>query len=219
MRKNLATALFPETRQAILAVTLLEPERWWFMSDLARHLGVPPSSLQRELASLASAGILVRREEGRHVYYRADLNCPILGELQGILVKTVGLADALKDALAPLADSIDCAFVCGSIARGEVGSQSDVDLMVVGDVGLARLSPVLKDMGGAIGRAINPTVYPAKEFAKKLAAGHHFLTSVMQHEKLYLIGDETNLAEASGRKSRGKAQDEQKRDRRAARRR
>jgi DNA-binding transcriptional ArsR family regulator len=217
MRKSTADALFSGTRRAILAATLLQPERWWYLSDLARHLGATPSSLQRELASLATAGILMRREEGRQVYYRANPECPILAELQGIMVKTVGLADALKDALVPLAGSIDCAFVFGSFARGEADPESDVDVMVIGEVGLAALAPALQAVGERIGRTVNPAVYRASELAKKLAAGHHFLTTVMGQKKLFLIGDEDKLAKAVGRRRGAKASHKPPRTRRSAR--
>jgi len=168
---------------------------------------------------LAAAGILLRRQQGRQVYYRADSECPILKELQGIMVKTAGLADALKAALDASSDSIDCAFVYGSMAKGAAVSGSDIDLMVIGDVGLSELSPPLKESAERLGRSVNPTVYRPKEFAKKLAAGQHFLTTVMGQEKLYLIGDEDKLAETSSGGTGAKAPDKPTRTRRASRRR
>ena len=109
--KSLISALFPKTRQAVLATTLMHPDRWWFLADLARHIGVPPSSLQREMESLVEVGILLRRQEGKQVYFKPDPNCPILYELQGIMAKTVGLVDVLQDALSPFGKSIELAFV------------------------------------------------------------------------------------------------------------
>ena len=120
MRKTLlADVLFPRIRQGILAATVMRPERWWYLSDLARHLHVRPSSFQRELTSLVRAGILERRQEGRQVYYRPDPKCPILIELQGIMAKTAGLVDVLRQVLQPFAPRIECAFIYGSIARSE----------------------------------------------------------------------------------------------------
>ena len=138
-RKSLISVLFPKTRRAVLAATLMHPDRWWFLADLARHIGVSPSSLQREMESLVEVGVLLRREEGKHVYFRPDANCPILPELQGIMTKTVGLVDVLRDMLAPFKKAIKVAFVYGSIARSEELSESDVDLMIVGDAKLADL--------------------------------------------------------------------------------
>jgi DNA-binding transcriptional ArsR family regulator len=120
MRKSRALdALFPKTRQVILAATVLHPERWWYLSDLAKHLGVRPSSLQRELTSLVDAGVLRRRQDGNRVYFQAQPDCPFLPELQGLLVKTAGVVDTLREVLSPFAKRIDWAFVYGPMARAE----------------------------------------------------------------------------------------------------
>src|SRR5688500_14858429 len=92
-------ALFPNTRQRVLSATLLHPDRWWYLSDLARHLGVTPSALQRELASLVEAGILLNRKEGRMTYFCANKGCAIYRDLQNILVKTEGIAQQITRAL------------------------------------------------------------------------------------------------------------------------
>ena len=117
-------ALFPRTRQGVLAATLLRPDRWWYLSDLARHLRVPPSSLQRELAALTAAGILRRRRDGNRVYFQPNPECPLFAELQGMLLKTAGLVDVLREALRPLSASIDWAFVYGSIANSQERASS-----------------------------------------------------------------------------------------------
>jgi DNA-binding transcriptional ArsR family regulator len=196
MRKSAIEALFPATRNAILAATLMQPERWWYLSDLAQHLGVPPSTLQRELASLVEAGILRRKRDGNRVYFQPDPDCPLLPELTGLMTKTAGLLDVLREALAPFAGSIRWAFVYGSVARAEVRSASDVDLMVIGAVGLADLAPALRKAERRLGRPISATVYTPEEFVKKRQAGHHFLKTVLQDEKLPIMGHEHELATA-----------------------
>src|SRR5437870_5744088 len=128
-KKNLINALMPKTRQAILSATLLQPERSWYLTDLARFVGTQPSSLQRELANLVTAGILKANRQGRMVYFRADSECPIYPDLRGLLLKTAGLLEVLRDCLRPLAARIHCCFVYGSIARSEEDSRSDVDLL------------------------------------------------------------------------------------------
>ena len=198
-KKSLVAALFPKTRRAVLATTLMHPDRWWFLADLARHIGVPPSSLQREMESLVEVGVLLRRQEGKQVYFKPDPNCPILCELQGIMTKTLGLVDILRETLAPFKNCIKVAFVYGSIARGEELSESDVDLMVVGDVGLADLSPALHNAEERLAREVNPTLFSTEEFARKLKLGNHFLRTVAGAEKLLIFGSENDLAEAPGK--------------------
>jgi len=195
MRKIAALdALFPKIRQHLLAATLLNPERWWYLSDLAQFLSVTPSSLQRELSALTEVGILERRRDGNRVYYRPDPSCPFLSDLQGLLAKTIGLADILKEALEPVADALEFAFIYGSLARNEEISESDVDLMLIGSLRLSDLSAALREAERRLRRPINPTLFTLEEFREKWQSGNHFLRTVMQAEKIFLLGDAHELA-------------------------
>lgn len=197
MRKSAALdAFFPAVRQGVLAATLMHADRWWYLSDLAAHLGRRPSSLQRELASLTKVGVLESREEGNRVYYRANADCPFYSELKGLLTKTVGLVEVLGDALAPLAGDIEWAFVYGSMARHEERLDSDVDLMLIGKLRLSDAATPLKLAEEELGRPVNPSVYSKAEFAKKLRSGHHFAQTVMRDEKIFVLGDARDFAAA-----------------------
>src|SRR5665213_3762337 len=133
--RRIIDVIMPRTRQAILAATLLQPRRSWYAAELARHLGTSRSSLQRELVDLLDVGILKSRREGRMLYVQADPDCPVFLELRGLLSKTAGLLDLLRNALMPFADRIEFSFVFGSVARAEEVSASDIDLLIVGEVG------------------------------------------------------------------------------------
>jgi predicted nucleotidyltransferase len=207
-KKDLLDALFPRTRRAILTATLMDPAREWYLSDLARHIGVSPSSLQRELAGLVDAQILRRRVDGNRVYYRAEVDNPIFGDLRGLVLRTAGLTDVLAESLAGLRSRLAVAFVYGSVARGDESASSDVDLMVIGGVGLSELAPALKDAEARLLRPVNPAVYRAAEVVEKLRAGHHFLGTVLGGAKLFIVGGEEDLAAALGRAPRPAARHE-----------
>lgn len=197
MRKSpTIDALLPAVRQEVLAATLMHPERWWYLSDLAAQLKRSPSSLQREVVRLADAGILETRQEANRTYYRPNADCPLLPELTGLVAKTVGVADVVRRALAPVAKQIEWAILYGSLARGEEVAESDVDLLVIGDVNLADLARPLKSADMQLGRPVNPSVFPRREFAAKLRAGQHFVRSVVAGEKLFLLGDAREFADA-----------------------
>ena len=185
--------LFSEAVQGVLAAVTLQPDRQWYLSDLAAHLGVRPSTLQRALRELVGSGFLVRTRSGNRVYYRADPDCPILPEIRGIMSKTLGIAPLLREALSPLREDISVAFIHGSVAENREESGSDVDLIVVGKVRPSRLAMALRQGREALAREVNPTVYSLKEFAEKLAKGHHFLAAVMKKPKVFLIGNENEL--------------------------
>jgi uncharacterized protein len=212
-KRSTLDALFPKTRQGVLATTLLDPAREWYLSELARHLKVRPSSLQRELANLSDAGFLVSRADGNRVYYRAEPRHPLFKDLRGLILRTVGLADVLQKALHRFRSRIRVAFVHGSIARQDEHAASDVDLMILGDVGLAEVAPALRRAESQLLRPVNSTIYEAPEAARKVRDGHHFLLAVASGPKLFIIGGENDLEDALGLEPRPTSRDEPARDR------
>jgi predicted nucleotidyltransferase len=113
----------------------------------------------------------------------------------------VGLADVIREALKPMAGRIRWAFIYGSVARSEEHSASDVDLMVIGQVGLADVSSPLRKAERWLGRAVNPTTYTPDEFAAKLESDHHFITTVMLSKKLFILGDPREFGRTFGKQA------------------
>jgi len=218
VRKSpLLGALFVSLMQDVLAATVLQPKREWYLSDLAGHLGVAPSSLQRPLSKLVASGILRRRANGNRVYYSADPECPILPELTGILTKTAGIAEPLRKALEPLAREIVAAFIHGSVAEARERSESDIDLIIIGSVSSPDLALALRGPQEQLGRTINFTRYSPAEFAAKRAGRHHFLSSVLSKPKIFLIGGDDDLDRLGDSQTRSARAHEQAGARRAAR--
>lgn len=201
---NLASLLFGTYRLGVLALLLLRPEESLHVREIARAIGKPPGTLLRELNALAKAGVLSRKRVGNQVHFQANPGCPIFEELGNILKKTVGVADVLREALAPLADRIRAAFVYGSIARGDERAGSDLDLMIVGEAGFAEVVAALAPAQALLRREVNPNVYPALEFRRKAAAGDPFLKRVLADRKIFIIGGEDDLGKpAAHRQAEG----------------
>jgi predicted nucleotidyltransferase len=190
---NALDTLFPGMRRGVLTATLTRPEKWWYLSELAEFLHTRPSSLQRELAALVQSGVLEQRRDGRRIYFKAGTRSPIFRDLRSIFEKTVGLIPVLKITLRPFDTKIACAFVYGSIARQEERATSDVDLMVIGEVGLAELSPALRKVEKRLGREVNLTNYSVHEFGKKVTQGDHFLTAVLTGGLQFVKGEQRDL--------------------------
>ncbi len=187
-------ALFmSKTRVEILKLMLLDPKGRFYVREVAARTGVSPRGAQVELARLAHAGVLVREVSGRQVYYEINEQCPIVGELRAILIKTAGVADVVRDRLRPLAGSILYAFIYGSFARGDQKRSSDVDVMVIGSVGFDEVVTALTPAQDTLGREVNPTVFSSEEFQRRCADRDHFITSVMRNPRLMLLGDENEL--------------------------
>lgn len=206
MRKPAAlAALFPTVRGDVLAATLMQPEKWWYLSELAQFLGTSPSSLQRELKALVDGGILAARREGTRAYFKADTRSPLFPELRGLIDKTAGVVPTLRAALHPFEERIASAFVYGSVARGQEHAQSDVDLLMVGDVGLADVAPALRKAEARLGRDVNVTSYTAAEFRKRAAAKDHFLSEILRGSKQFVKGDQRDVDELVGKPRRSAA--------------
>ena len=107
-------------------------------------------------------------------------------------MKTSGLAGVLRKALLP-ESAVRLAFVFGSVASGEENALSDIDLMVIGSLGLRTLVSRLSGVATQLGRELNPHIFSGAEFGRRKKSGDHFLTTVLAAPRLFLIGDEHEL--------------------------
>ena len=191
---SLADALFSGTQQRVLAWLFGQPERSFYATELIGLAGAGSGAVQRELARLAQSGLVTARAVGNQKHYQANPAAPIYAELCGIVQKTVGLAEPLREALAPLGDRIRAAFVYGSVAKRADTASSDIDLMLVSDdLAYADLYAALEAASQRLGRTVNPTIYTPQELAKRVKRKEAFATRVLAQPKLWLIGGEDAL--------------------------
>lgn len=192
-------SLFGHTRGALLAVLYGHVDRSFYLRQLVRALGAGHGALQRELKRLLDLGLIVRRTQGNQVLYQANPASPIFSEIKSLVAKTVGVHDTIRSALTPLGSEIRIAFVYGSVARQTERSDSDVDLMILGNTPFSEVVSTLAPAQKMLAREINPSVYPVDEFRSKLRAGNHFLRRVMAEKKLFVLGTENELAKLAAK--------------------
>jgi len=197
-KRGLGDVLFGRNRGRILELLFGNPEQFYYLRQIAAAIGTQPGTVAPELALLTDLGLLVSHRIGKRLFYRANQQSAIFPELKTLLAKTVGVFQLLRSALEPLADRIQLAFVYGSLARREETAQSDVDLMVVGQVELEEVLARLQKVEQQIQRPINPTLYSSKEFRAKLASGNHFVKSVVRGPKVVIVGDEHEFGRLGG---------------------
>ena len=189
-----ADALFPAARQRVLAVLFGSPDRSFYANELIALARSGTGAVQRELASLLAAGLVTVRDQGNQKHYQANAASPVFAELRGLVLKTVGLADVLRAALAPLEDQVAAAFVYGSVARQQDTAASDVDVLIVSDaLGYAEVFGALEGAAQTLGRIINPTLYTRAELARRRAQDNAFVTRVLDQPRIWLMGDEEVL--------------------------
>ena len=191
---SLADALFSATQQRVLAFLFGQPERSFFATELIGLVGAGSGAVQRELARLAQNGLVTVSRMGTQKHYQANPKSPIFAELCAIARKTVGLAEPLREALAPLADRITAAFVFGSVAKRSDTASSDVDVLVLSDdLDYADVFEALQSAEAKLGRTVNPTVQTPVDWRRKRKAGVAFVVKVAAQPKLFLIGSEEAL--------------------------
>lgn len=189
--RGLADALFSTTQQRVLGLIFGQPDRSFYATELIGLLGAGSGAVQRELTRLEESGLVTVRRMGTQKHYQANPDSPVYAELRGIVQKTVGLAEPLRAALAPLADKIAAAFVYGAVAKRGDTAVRDIDLMVISDsVGYADLYSALEPVASRLGRAVNPNVYTRRQFAKRRRNGTAFMKRVLEQPKIWLIGSE-----------------------------
>jgi predicted nucleotidyltransferase len=170
------------------------PGRSYYATELISLAGVGSGAVQRELGRLVGSGLVTVQTVGKQKHYRANKQSPLFTELCGIIEKTVGIAEPLREALRPLVADIRAAFVYGSMARKQDTSSSDIDLMILSDrVSYADCYSVVESAGTRLCRPVNPTIYSTKEFAKRLKNDSPFLQKVLSQPKIWLIGGEDDI--------------------------
>ncbi|MDD5240483.1 MAG: nucleotidyltransferase domain-containing protein [Sulfuricella sp.] len=192
---GLADALFTKVQQRVLGVLFGNSGRSFYANEMIALAGSGTGAVQRELARLAAAGLVTVSRVGNQKHYQANPAAPVFEELRSLVLKTSGLADVLRVALAPLAAQIGAAFVYGSVAKGQDTAASDIDLMVVSDsLTYADIFAVIEEATVRLGRPVNPTVYSRQELARRIEQDNAFVKRVLAQPKLWLIGEENDLS-------------------------
>lgn len=192
---SVSDALFTKTQQRVLAVLFGNTARSHYASEIIGRAQIGSGSVQRELARLEASGLITSERIGNQKHFRANEKSPVFGMLRELVLRTSGLADVLRSAMAPLAPQLIAAFVFGSIAKGEDTASSDVDLIVVSDtLTFADLFGVLDTSIRTLGRQVNPAVYSQPELKSLRRKKNSFVERVMSQPKIWIYGDEDALS-------------------------
>jgi predicted nucleotidyltransferase len=178
----------------VLGIIFGNPARSFYANEIIARAGAGNGAVQRELAKLEGAGLVKVTRVGNQKHYQVNEEAAVFDALHELVIKTSGLADVLRAALAPVSSCIVAAFIYGSIAKRRESATSDVDLMVISDdLTYADLFKILDRASRRLGRSINPTVYSPSELAKRVRERKSFIVRVLKQPKIWLIGGESDL--------------------------
>lgn len=188
---SLADIIGSKSRAEVFRLLFEQPGKELYLRELHRQSGLSIGPIQQEIANLESSGLIKARKDGNRVYYGANTEHPLYPEIRSLVEKTTGVRALLQKALTD--PEIQVAFVFGSVATGKAKPESDLDLFVIGELGLRKLTKLLSGSSSRIGREINPHVMTPQEFNRKVRAKDHFISSVLESEKIFVIGDKDEL--------------------------
>ena len=180
-------------RAKLLGWLFSHPDERFYVRRLTAILDEDSTNVSRELMRLEKAGILESSREGNHKYYQADRNNPVFQEIHGLIVKTSGVADIIREPLERLRPNISAAFIFGSVAEGTERATSDIDLMIIGNVNFGDTVSALTGAESKLKREINPVVYSVEEFRARVKEKQNFVNTVLNGKKLFMIGNEDEL--------------------------
>lgn len=193
-RVTVADALFTRVQQRVLAVLYGNADRQFFGNEVIRLAASGSGAVQRELARLTGAGLVTVESIGRQRFYRANPAASVFPELRNLVLKTSGLADQLRAALAPRVGDVRGAFVFGSVAKNADSATSDIDLLVISDrLAYAELFALVEPVTTAMGRQVSPTLYSWSEFERRRDSENAFVTRILRQPKIWIVGDENEL--------------------------
>jgi predicted nucleotidyltransferase len=186
---TIGDALFTKTQQRVLSLLYGKPDQSFYTNEIVRWADMGRGTVRRELDRLVAAGLLVTTREGNQLHFQANRTNPVYAELLGMVRKTFGVADVIRDALKSLEERVGLAFVFGSMAKGGDEKGSDIDLILVGvDLVYAEVIELLIPLETSLGRPINPILYTPQAYRKKLLEENSFLLRVLEQPKLMIKG-------------------------------
>lgn len=193
-KKSLGEVLFTKTQRRVLGLLFGNPDRSFYANEIVRFAGAGIGTVQRELERLESVRLVTVSKIGNQKHFQANRDAPIFEELRGIVLKTFGVADHLRAALAPVAKRMRAAFIYGSVAKGTDTASSDIDVMIVSDeLSFPDVIRALTKAEAEVQRRVNPSVYGLNDWRRKLAEDGGFVKRVMEQPKIFLIGSEDDL--------------------------
>jgi len=188
---QLAEMLSSRTRAELFRLLFSTVVQSIHLREIERITNLSTGSLRQEIAKLRRLGLITVRKDGNRICYEPNRNHPLYQDIRNIVLKTSGLTDVLKDALKN--SEIKIAFVFGSVARNEETADSDIDLMVIGNIGLRKVSSLLSGVTEKVGREINPHILSEAEFSRRLKKKEHLVSRIMESSKIFVVGNENDL--------------------------
>ncbi len=189
---KLLTKLFSSTRAELLSLFFNNPDGRFYLREIARHISKDAAGIKRELDTLVKIGLLGIEKRGVQKYYFADKNSPVFSEMKGLIFKTTGVHGSIKATLSRL-KGVQLAFIYGSYAKGAEKEDSNINLMVIGQVNITELNDMVMALEEKLKREIDYLVFDEQEYRKRKESKDPFIREIVKGKKILLVGREDGL--------------------------
>ena len=191
---GLASALFSSVQLRVLSLLFARPDKEFQLTELIKLARSGRGAVQRELEKLSKAGIVEVSSRENRKTYRANRLSPIFDELHGLIIKTVGLLEPIRNALRKFRSDVTVAFVYGSVAKGTDTARSDIDLTIIGtDLDYPSIYAALQKVETILHRPVNPNLITVDEWKRRINEDNSFVTAILRQPKLFVVGSEREL--------------------------
>jgi DNA-binding transcriptional ArsR family regulator len=170
-------ALFSsQTRVKLLSTFLLHPEEEYFIRELTRLLNEQINSIRRELENLRKVGLVKARHKARKKYYRIDTDFPLYNDLRSLFSKAIQGESPFVTSIRSL-PGVRLILLAGALA----GTDSKVDLLIVGDVrkemleGLLAQDPAMK--------YVKYSIFSEADFLYRLSLKDRFVLEILNNPR------------------------------------
>jgi|GEM_PF-574527 DNA-binding MarR family transcriptional regulator len=191
MKNALALLLTSKARAEILRLLFSEPPIRLHQRGIAKCTDVTTQAIQKEIQNLKKQDLIQESRDGNRVYYTANSFHPIYADLKSIVLKLVEPVSILKEVLQT--DEIQIAFIFSATSKKEAKISSDVELLIIGNMGLNKVTSLLNDISDRLKRQIHPYVYTKKEYFNRIQSQDHFVTRLLRARREFIVGNECEL--------------------------
>lgn len=181
MSASVLKALFSsQTRVKLLSTFLLHPEEEYFIRELTRLLNEQINSIRRELENLRRIGIVKARHKARKKYYRVDADFPLYQDLRSLFSKAIQGESPFVSSLKGL-PNVRLILLAGSFS----GSDSKVDLLIVGDVKKEVVEALLTQDPSL--KYVKYSIFPEADFLYRLSLKDRFVLDILSDPRHSIV--------------------------------
>jgi predicted nucleotidyltransferase len=186
MEATLAYLFGSHAKARLLQVLFSNPHDAYHLRGLATAAGVESGNAVKMLRGLVAAQLVKQVADARGTRYQADDRSPLFAALRQLFLA----ADALLQDLRSVAGNLQAeeVHVFGSMARGTAAADSDIDILVVGDLSTIEAQAAFKPVARKHKREVSVLVVDPDTLRKQAAEGTPFWQDVLAHPVITLKG-------------------------------